>query len=168
MLSVGDAPAQVRAAVLALKSAGRDLRSDINKATRETMNPVWRSLVSEHATSLRDRDVIARGARIKAGNPPAAVAATSRRPLSGGLVPADDWQPIEFGTGSRAVATTYRRRSPNGGTHSVTRRTRTGLPQHRRGGRVAYPAVADIAPRMVSLWVQLIVRKYHEAAEKGS
>lgn len=150
-----------------MKSAGRELRNDINRATRAEMNPVWRSLVSLHSTYRRDGLVIARGARIKAGNPPVAVAATSKRPLSGGLVPAQDWHVIEFGAGARERYTTYRRRSPNGGTHLVRRRTMRGLPRRIRSGRVAYPAVADIAPRMVSLWVQIIVRKYLEAAEKG-
>ena len=33
---------------------------------------------------------------------------------------------------------------------------------------LALPAFAEIGPRMVSLWVQLIVKTYHDAAEKGA
>lgn len=167
MLDVARAPEALRAAVLALKAASRDLRTDINRATRETMNPVWKSLVEQRATSARDRAILGKGARIKAGNPPAGQAATSRRALRGGLSPVDNWQAIEFGA-DRERVTTYDRRSKNGGSHTVTRHTARQLPPRIRSGRVVYPAVADIGPRLASLWVSIIVRKYHDAAEKGS
>lgn len=165
MIDVGRAPAQVRAAVLALKRAGRDLRSDINKATRAEMTPVWKSLVESAARTSQDTAVLAKGARIKAGNPPAGQAATSRRALSGGLKPADNWQSIEFGA-DRNKTSTYTRKSKNGGSHQVTRHASKQLPQRIRTGRVVYPALAQIGPRLASLWVQIIVRKYAEAAEE--
>lgn len=40
-----------------------------------------------------------------------------------------------------------------------------GHPRREPKGRVVYPAFADIAPRMVSLWVQIVVKSYHDAAE---
>lgn len=163
MLRVGDHRA-AQAAVLAFKSANRGLRTRINKATRETMNPVWRGLVAEHARTATDRAVVVKGARIAAGNPPVAVAATSRRPLRGGLVPIEQWPAVELGA-ARNVRTTYRRRSKNGGTHTVTRRTRRQLPDRTSSGRVALRAAADIGPRLASLWVQIIVRVYRDAAE---
>lgn len=156
---------EIRAVVLAIKLASRDLRNDLNRATRETMNPVWRSLVEQHAVTPLDRAVIAKGARILPGNPPVAVAATSRRRLKGGLVPADKWHAVEFGA-DRDKTTTYDRKSPRGTVHSVTRHTARQLPDRRRDGRVAFRAFAEIAPRMVALWVQLVVKKYAEAAEK--
>lgn len=165
MLDVGDAPREIRAAALALRGADRNLRSDINKATREVMSPVWKALVQARADRRRDQKVLATGARIKAGNPPAAVAATSRRRLRGGLVPGEQWAALEFGA-NRDKTTTYTRRSKTGGTHQVTRHAARQLPPRRRTGHVIYPAVKEIAPRMVSLWVQTIVRKYYEAAEK--
>lgn len=159
----------LQAAVLAFKAADRNLRSDINKATRETMNPVWRGLVAQNATGkggLTDR-LLGPGARVAAGNPPVAKAAQSTRGVGRGrsLRPADDFGPWEFGVPNREKYTRYRRTSPKGKPHNVRRRTMRGLPQGDRSGRVVYPAFAEIAPRMVSLWVQLIVRKYHEAAE---
>lgn len=163
MLRVGDHRA-AQAAVLAFKAADRGLRSRINQATRQTMNPVWRGLVAEHARTATDRAVIVKGARIAAGNPPVAVAATSKRALRGGLVPVESWPAVEFG-GNRNATTTYRRRSANGGTHTVTRHTRRQLPARNRRGRVALRATADIGPRLASLWAQLIVRVYHDAAE---
>jgi hypothetical protein len=110
------------------------------------MNPVWRSLVDEHASSPIDKRVLAKGARVAAGNPPTAIAASSRRPLSGGFIPADDWPGREFGA-NRNATTTYTRRSPAGTTHQVTRHTRRQLPARNPSGRVVYAAVRqDRAP----------------------
>jgi len=157
---------KLRAAVLAMKEADRTLRSDINKATRQVMNPVWRELVAKHATSPLDRAVLVKGARIVSGNPPALVAATSKRALPGGLIPAQQFPAVEFGANT-AKKVTYQRRSTRGTQHSVTRRTRRQLPARDRHGRVVYQAAAEIGPRLVALWVQLIIRKYSEAAEKA-
>ncbi|MBX9243413.1 hypothetical protein ICW40_01155 [Actinotalea ferrariae] len=163
MLSVRESR-ELQAATLALKAADRELRNDINRSTTQTIGPVWKSVVAQHATGQMDARVLAQGARVKAGNPPTAVAATSRRKLRGGLVPVASWHAWEFGADRNAV-TTYQRRSKTGGTHKVTRHTRRQLPPRIRTGRVIFPAFADVAPRAVSLWVQLIVRKYADAAE---
>lgn len=164
MLSVFDSR-ELQAVTLAMKTADRDLRNRINRSVRETMNPVWRAQVAAHATRHTDTVVIAKGARIKAGNPPVALAAQSRRALRGGLVPAQQWQGFEFGASSQAVAHTYTRRSPKGRVHKVTRRTKRQLPPRIRAGRVAYPALADLLPRAWSLVTQLVVKVYAEAGE---
>lgn len=166
MLDVGRAPAAIRAAVLALKAADRGLRSEINKATRTTMTPVWKDLISTRARTSQSKKVLNAGVRIKAGNPPAGVAASSKRKLRGGLVPADSWQAIEFGAPDKV--TTYTRKSRNGGTHEVTRHTTRQLPTRAPKGHVVYPAVKAFVPRLVSLWVQTIVRTYYDAAEEAS
>lgn len=166
MLSVHGSDA-LRAAVLGMKLARREIKNDINRATRATMNPVWRDEVGYRVGSKMDRRVLAQGARILAGNPPVAVAATSKRALSGGLVPAVQYAAVEFGADPNQV-TTYTRRSPNGGTHKVTRHTTRGLPRRSPKGRVVYPAVKDLGPRLASLWVSIIVRKFNDALEKGT
>lgn len=165
MISVRD-HRELRATVLALKAADRDLRNDINRATTATMGPVWKSLVEANASRPMDARVLAKGARIKPGNPPVAMAAMSRRALSGGFVPTDRWHAFEFGA-DRETTTTYERRSPLGTVHQVTRHTRRQLPPRIRAGRVVYPAFADIVPRLISLWVQLVIRKYADAAERS-
>lgn len=157
---------QLRAAVLALKVARRDVRNDIARATRQTFNPVWRDEVAKRARTPLERRVIAAGARIAAGNPPAAVAATSKRKLPGGLVPVESWQAVEFGA-ARSTVTTYTRRSVNGKSHKVTRHTTRQLPARNRRGRIAYPALEAVAPRLAALWVSIIVRKFNEAVERG-
>lgn len=168
MFSVEDHGA-LAAVALAMKTADRELRREINTATRQTMNPVWRDAVTSRATDRFTRALLVNGAapKIKAGNPPVAQAATSRRALkpSRRLTPAADYAMAEFGSPHPNGRSKYTRRSKNGGTHQVSRRTRRGLPALNPRGRVVYPAFAEVAPRMVSLWVQLVVRKYHEAME---
>lgn len=152
-----------------MKAANRDVKSKINKATRETMNPVWKDVVSSHmsGTSLFVSKMLNNGVRISAGNPPAALAAQSKRGLgkTKRLVPQTHYALAEFGVGNREAYSTYDRRGRKSGTHKVTRRVRRGLPTRVPKGRAVYPAFGEIGPRMVSLWTQLIVKTYWDAAE---
>lgn len=162
MLRVGD-HRELQAAVLALKGVEPAVRSAINKDMVATMGPVWKQLVAAHATTHQDTRFLVPGTRIAGGNPPVAVAANSRRKI-GRQIPNESWQGIEFGA-HRALGSTYQRRSPKGNVHTVTRRTRRHLPPRTPKGRVVYPAFAELAPRVVSYWVQSIVRIVAEAAE---
>lgn len=154
----------LRGVVLALKAVDKPIRSEISKQTRGTMNPVWRDAVASRARTRMDAATFGKGARIAAGNPARAMAATSRRALSGGFTPDRDGRALEFGA-DRNAETTYRRRTKNG-THTVTRHTRRGLPPRNRKGRVVFPAFAEVAPRLVSMWVQIVVRNIHESLER--
>ena len=169
MISVQDSR-ELQAAVLAMKAADRGLRTEINRATVATIGPVWKQVVQANATRPMDARVLAVGVRVKAGNPPVAMAANSKRAVgrSKRLVPADRFRGYEFGVGNPNAFSRYTRRSRNGGTHQVERRTMRHLPRFTKTGRVVYPAFADIGPRVVSLWVQLIVEKYNNAAEGKS
>lgn len=158
---------EFQAVTLALRLMGKELRKDINTATRTTLNPTWKSLVEIHAQRHDDTKILVPGTRIAAGNPPAAVAASGTKRLKGGGTPNSLGRAYEFGAVNRNAVRSYDRKSKNGGTHKVTRHTQRQLPAATRQGRVIYPAFADFAPRMVSLWVQIVVRKTHEAFEKG-
>lgn len=160
-VKVGD-DRQLQAAVLAFKVADRGLRKSINDATRTTFNTPWRTGIQSRARTRLERRVLAPGARIAAGNPPVFVASSSRRRLPGGLIPDTSGAAVEWGAPDRT--TTYNRRTPSGGTTSVTRHTRRQLPRRRTTGPVM-GTVADMAPRAASLWVQLIVKTYYDAAE---
>lgn len=158
---------ELKAAVLAVAQARRDVRNDLNRSTRQVMNEPWRAAVAAHASTDLDRQVIVKGARILAGNPPVAVAATSRRRLKGGLIPVEDWHAVEFGA-SQGTTSTYPSRSPRGRAFTVhDRHTTRQLPTRSRSGRVAFAAVADIGPRLASLWVQQVVRTFYDAFERG-
>lgn len=157
--------AALRGVVLAMKSADKDLRNAINREQRAALNPIWRESMAEKLNGLPDVDkiILGRGARVKAGNPSQVIAGNSTRALSGGLVPnrwAKSW---EFGTSDRNKYRTYERRNRrNGGTHTVTRRTRRQLPALARSGHAIWPAAAETIPRLVSLQVQTVVRVINE------
>lgn len=160
----------LRGAVLALKAVDKPIRAQISKQTRDTMNPAWRDAVATHAAGARwDNVALGKGARVAAGNPARLVAASSRKALrkgQNGFVPDTMGRALEFpGNVQQAKKSTYTRRYKGGDSHKVTRRTLTGYPSPRRGGRVVYPAVAEVMPRFVSLWVQIIVRNIYEATD---
>lgn len=159
----------LKASVLALKTVDKPIRKQINDETRGTLNGPWREAIATHAAGSRmDNLVFGKGARIAAGNPARLVSTSSRRPLrkgTNGFVPNSMGRLLEFPTATPGKVSTYRRRSANGGTHEVKRHTMRGLPERRRGGRVVYPAVAEVMPRFVSMWVQIIVRNVYESLE---
>lgn len=156
---------ELRAVVLALKLLDKDIKRDISKSIRETLNPIWIAAIGKRLDTDLDRAVFLKGARIAAGNPAKAMAGTSRRALSGGATPVELARADEFGAPTRAThEETYTRRDSSGG-HEVTRHTKRQIPQAVKAGRIVYPAWAEVAPRMVSLWVQIIVRNIHEKLE---
>lgn len=166
MLRVGD-DSRIDAVVYGLKLVPRDVRNRINRDTRSTLKPIWQQEIQKHlaGTDTFTGRMIGKGL-VSGGNPPIMRAATSRRPLRpGGVTPDLEGYLAEFG-GRDTLYSTYRRRSRNGGTHAVKRRTKLGLPITDRTGRVVYPAAAEVAPRMASLWVQTFVRDVYQAIEE--
>jgi hypothetical protein len=157
------------AVALALKLIERKTRNDINRETRATLNPLWRSIVQLNATSEMDRRVLAKGARVQPGNPTVLIAASSKRALSGGLVPDDRAiaAGFEFGVDDAEQRVRgYERKNRSGsGSHKVKRHTARQMPT-RSKGRVVYSSFAEIAPRLTSLWVQIVVRNIMKAHEE--
>lgn len=164
MISVGDAPRELRAIVAALRVVEPELRREINTRTRSELGPVWKDAVASRARTSLDRAVLLPGTRIAAGNPPTAIAANSSRRRSGGMVPSEDWAPVEFG-GDRSKVTTYKRRNPSGSTTSVTRHTARQLKPRRSSGWVVFDALAELGPRMASLWAATVVRTIYDKFE---
>lgn len=158
----------LRAVSLALKLMPRTMRNELNKETRAMGNAIWRPIVDAAAVTNMDRKVLAKGARVKPGNPLVLSAASSKRALrkgTGALVPDTDGRAWEFGSGAQSKRTEYPRRNRTAsGTHNVTRRTARQMPS-KSSGRVVYAAAAEIAPRITAFWVQSIVRKIHQAHE---
>jgi hypothetical protein len=157
---------ELRAVASAVKLARRDIVNDINKATRATVNPLWRDAVDSAARSKMDRAVLSKGARVAAGNPPKLVAATSTRALSGGFTPSVSWAAFEFGADPSKV-TTYTGKSPRGKAYQIRRHTTHQLPRVNKKGRVLYSTTRDVIPRVAALWTQIVVRKFAEAFEAG-
>jgi hypothetical protein len=169
MLSVNDAD-ELRAVALGMKLIERDVKNSINRATRAELKPIWRQELDSHLAGKNTFTArILKGDRVSPGNPPTLYAATSRRGFGDNkrLNPAEHYYLGEFGARD-TLYRRYSRKSENGGTHQVERRTNTGLPQLIRKGRVVYPAASQAIPRLASLWVQVYVRTVYEAAEGKS
>lgn len=161
-LSVGDAPRELRAAVLAARAARRDIRNDLNRRVR-TFKPIWADAITSNSGSDPRDALLSAGARIAPGNPPRLVTASTKKKV-GRLIAVENWAGIEYGA-NHALTTRYDRTSTKGTRHAVTRHVRTGLPRRRRKGRVIEPAVTQILPRIASLWAQTVVRTYLDALE---
>lgn len=159
---------ELKAVALGLKLVDKETKKDMNKSIRDTLNPIWKTLVGIHiGTRADDQAIFGKGARIAAGNPARAMAGTSKKPLSDGLVPAEWARAWEFGSPNPNEYAEYERIHPKSlKSHYVRRRTKKNLPPANRKGRVVYPAWAEIGPRLVSLWVQIIVRNIYNGMEK--
>lgn len=157
-IDVGQAPAELRAAVLAMKQAGSEIRRGVSARMRGEMNPVWKGEVTQRAAGGMAARLLSPGARITGGNPPQIIAASSRRAIGRGLVPDRNWAGYEYGahdsarTVKSSKGTRYRRH--------VMRHLPT-----RGKGRVIDPAVARILPRIAAYWAQSVVRAFMDAAE---
>lgn len=163
-LSVGDAPREIRAAVLAVKTADREIRNDLNRRTRAEFKPVWTQSLTSKVSGQDPRfNLLPAGAKIQAGNPPSFVTASTKKKV-GGLVAVENWAGFEYGANKAAVSQ-YERSSPLGRTHKVRRRVQTGHPKRLRKGRVIGPAVQELLPRLASLWVQTVIKTYLDAME---
>lgn len=153
------------AASYALRRVDAETRREMTRNIRSVVGPIWQGAVRGRVRRPVDEAVLAKGTRVNAGARPALVAANSRRALSGGLMPRDDWQGFEFGRTSDAT-TTYRRRARGSSTWGdVTRHTRRQLPPRYAAGRVLYKAVAEVGPRVFSLWAQTAIRNVFDALE---
>lgn len=163
-VTVEDGPRELRAAVLALSRAPAEIRKAVNTGMRQTMNPVWRSEVSQHLTGAGRMEgrLLTAGARIAGGNPPQLVAASSKRRIGsgGGLVPSTDWPIFEFGSYGTKTSEMVSKRGTK-----YTRHTRRGLPTFVKTGRVLYPAAASVLPRIAAFWTQTVVRVFMDALD---
>lgn len=138
--------AHLRATVLALKSAPREIRADVRAQTRAVAAPEWRKALEQQAHTVQHTRMLVNTARIAVSDQSVRVrsAASKRKVLSGGAVPFLHARAFEFGSGKG---------------HGRQ------LPRPNRRGYVFYPALAEMAPRIISLWVQTSVRVVHNALE---
>ncbi len=164
-VKVQDGPRELRAAVLAMRRADKEVRSDVSNRLRSVMSPEWSSNLAQHLTGIPQERILMPGARIAPGNPPQIVAANSRRRVGRALIPTDMWQAFEYGASTHNPKTYQRTNRTKPGSHTVTRDTHAGLPAYRRNGRVIGPAVARFLPRVCAYWVQSVVRAFMDAAE---
>ena len=150
-----EAAEDFRAVRRAIDAAPDNLRRLLAATGAEQLSGAWRDELSKRPATPAQQKFILTGARTI--------------PHAGGLrVETGDGElarVFEFGTNDRDRFTTYRRRSPKGRPHSVTRRTRRQIPQRRAGGYIAYPAANALGARAFSMWAQLIRKVTHEWME---
>jgi hypothetical protein len=127
-----------------MQSADREIQSSIRKETRTLAAPIWRQELAARPASEQQSRMLVNTARVAASNNGVTLtAATQKRPvLSGGGSPIRLGKAYEFGS-----------------------KKGRGMPTTRRGGYVVYPALAKVAPRLISLWVQTVMRHAHDALE---
>jgi hypothetical protein len=156
---------ELQAAVLGIRRAEKEIQKQIRTQTREKLLPEWQQAVRERAETRLEQRVLVDTARVKMSNQNVRLSsATVGRKLSGGLDPKTQAAAAEFGA-DRAVKGTYTARSRKGKSFKVTRHTRAQLRGPRRGGYAVYPAAKAMIPRFAALWVQTVVRTFHEGIE---
>jgi hypothetical protein len=163
MLDVRRSP-ELQAALLGLKQAERVVRLDINKDARKGLSPLWAEALRGNSETRLDDRVITKGARVAVGVRQVSLkAATSNRPLKGGLIPSRLWYAVEFGARRRQVQ--VQAVSPRGTAYSYTRTVNRQLPGRVRNGRVAFEAASGIGTKLVGIWLGTIVDAFRSFAE---
>lgn len=163
-ISVFTSPA-LQGTILALKGMDREVAAQVRKATKEVTQTAWsEALAAEASTPLENR-VLTQTARVSVTNQNVSLKTgqAAKKLRAGGpaintLTPA-----VEFGAvhGTYAAAESARGRQ-------YKRRTKQQFKTRNVKGNVAYPAAADVIPRIAALWVQTVVRTFHESLEKGA
>lgn len=144
----------------------KELKADIRRVQRAESLPIWKEEVNKRKgiTPLAER-VYKSGITVRTGANLVLEAKGSTKKIgSRGIRQNSLMGAAEFGSTPNNY-TKYYRTSPNGKRHTITRRTRRGLPTHRRDGYVVIPASKAAVSRIQSLTIQTVVHKIHEAAE---
>lgn len=155
---------ELQAAILGIRAANRDLRRRIYADARANVGGLWTPALERRASTTLDRRVILKGARVAVGTSGFTVkAATSRKALSGGLIPANQWPAVEFGARRRKA--TFPSTSRKGRRYMVTRTINRGLPGRVPHGRIAFDAASEIGTKLVGSFVTSIVTTYQESVD---
>lgn len=156
--------ASLDAAAVALQNIGSALERQIAQSAK-TIEPQWRQLLAaKGATRLERRVIGSTGRAVPLKNGLRLEAGQSGGSLSGGLSIKKAAGPVEYGA-DRAKRKTYKRRSRNGGSHSVTRRTAAQFRGHNKTGYVFGPAVKAIVPKLAKAWTEALGVTVSDAIE---
>lgn len=162
---------EIRALLLALKQAEPDVRKEINNRSKEVLTAIWRQEIAEQTslaggrTQRAQAKVIANTAKVTVGTKGVTLtAATTGRPLSGGLQPKTQWQGLEFGAYKQVRSVEFT--SKLGNRYNQTRNVTAQLDPNIKKGYIFYPAARNSVPRILALWVQTSVRTLHEIVER--
>ncbi|WP_036967829.1 hypothetical protein [Promicromonospora kroppenstedtii] len=149
---------EVTAAATALKAVDRTVKNQTARNLRSALPGIWTQDAIIGQTRTRMDRAVFNGVRVGASS--------SRITLQAGTSPLirdDIASALEFGDPAKGY-TTYTERRRGQSVH-VRRRTQNQLPGPVRKGRVVHPALSAAMPRLVSLYVQTVVRTIYEAWE---
>ncbi len=164
-ISVFSSP-ELEATILAIQGFEREVRKQVRQRLKAMAQPEFQKAVTERADTKLEQLVLANTARVSVSDQNVMLqAARIGRPLSGGLNPKTDWAAVEFGADTKAERT-YDAVSSRGKHYKVTRRTSAQLRPRRRQGYAVFPAIAEMIPRIASLWIQTTIRTLHETLER--
>lgn len=144
----------------------KELKNDLRSVQRTETLPIWREEINKRkdVTPLAAR-VYKSGITVKTGANLVLQAKGSTKKIGDrGIRQNNLLGAAEFGSTPNNY-TKYYRKSPTGSRHTVTRRTRAGLPHKRKGGYVAVPASKAAISRIQSLTIQTTIRRIHLASE---
>lgn len=148
--------------VHAANSLEPEVAAQLRAHTRANVEPIWKSELAQRTGSRFQNRVLVDTARVSVTNTQVTVKAAAVGKVGRGKTPADRLKGMaEFGVSPNKK---IRQRSRKGKVYE--RRIGNGFPLPRRKGHVFFPAVADSAPRLASLWMQTAVRTVAETFEK--
>lgn len=148
---------ELKAVVLVLSAAQRDIRNNITKEARQRLRPVWQQEVRSRANTALAKAVLLPGAGVSVtGRQVTLRAATRRKPLRGGLIPATQWPGVELGMRVRQVTYSMLTKA---GSREVTRRIGTQFRNRVSSGKgtVVFPAADETGQRLVAMMVRSVV-----------
>lgn len=156
---------EVRTLISAMKLMDRDIARETRAYAKKAMDPIVNESLKGHATTRLQVRGIVDTTRVKVSDQNVTVKAGAvKGKFSGGLDARRSIKALEFG-GSETKTKTYGTRSKRGKPYKVTRHTMRQLGPRAKSGNTFYPAVGDMAPRVVSLYIQTLLRTIHESIE---
>ncbi|WP_223693791.1 hypothetical protein [Leifsonia poae] len=158
---------EAREAAAQLQRAGTEANAAIIDATRGTMSQAFGEELAASGGTTLQHQIIATGAESYGSGFGITMRAATTATLSGGLVASDGpGRAFEFGKSVERTRT-YLTHSRKGTPYSITRVTTRQLPTRSRSGWVAYPAAGRTFDRLVQMYLQILVKKAHDAIERS-
>lgn len=155
-------------AILILKGTDKEISKEIRTRIRTFTNGEWQEAVRGRTSNAQEVKTLADTARVSVSNQNLTLKSASiGRSLSGGAKPSDIAKAVEFGAPQDTVKT-YTATSRKGKQFKVTRHTDRQFRSPSRSGYAAYPAAAQIIPRVAAFFAQTTVRTFRELIEKAS
>lgn len=162
MLLEMSAVSGVRETITNLQAADAELLVKMMDDARQNIPPIWDGLISARSRGLQDSATIVSGSAVVVGATGFGVfAAQSSVPLSGGLVPSEQWQGVEFGARTRRKSFTTHSRK--GKAYTVTKTINRGLPSRQKNGQVAFKAISEAGTALIRGWIESMAATYNDA-----